>query len=98
MISLAIVLTGLVTVLPDLLMLTFDVELPYQIVNIFFVTLFYVNSICNPCIYFCTRSIEQEDHMAAQKRKTRKVSRIVMDDISQRISRSRPQLDRVDEV
>ena len=97
MISLAIVLTGLVTVLPDLLMLTFDVELSYQIANIFFVTLFYVNSICNPCIYFCTRSIEQED-MAAQKRKTRKVSQIVMDDISQRISSSRPQLDRVDEV
>eukprot|EP00116_Pleurobrachia_bachei_P018189 sb/3478451/ len=100
MISLAIVLTGLITVLPDSLMMTLGVTLGYQAANIFTVTLYYVNSICNPCIYFCSNTLAQDD--MSQMPGARKISMMVLGERKSSMFSSSdvnsPNLDRISEL
>ena len=57
----AIILTGFITIIPDHLLTTFKIQLDYKIAQVFTVTLYYTNSICNPMIYFCSNRITRQE-------------------------------------
>ena len=48
----AIVLTGVMIVIPEILMATFYLQMSYEAAQIFTVTLYYMGSVFNPLIYF----------------------------------------------
>ncbi|XP_063680909.1 uncharacterized protein LOC134816095 isoform X2 [Bolinopsis microptera] len=66
----AIILTGFITVIPDHLLTTFKIQLDYKIAQVFTVTLYYTNSICNPMIYFCSNRITRRELTASLMQST----------------------------
>lgn len=49
----AIIASGMLVAIPEILMATFYLQMSYEVAQILTVTLYYTNSIFNPLIYFC---------------------------------------------
>ena len=49
----SIILTGMLVCIPEILMVTFNVKMSYEAAQVLTVTLYYMNSVFNPVIYFC---------------------------------------------
>jgi len=47
----AIIITGLISTVPEILISSFEVETSHEVFMVFSVTFFYINGICNPLIY-----------------------------------------------
>ena len=58
--STAIIVTGVVSSLPFTLLAFFNIELDYEAAQVLTVTLYYINGICNPCIYLCSNPMAKK--------------------------------------
>ena len=61
-----IILTGLLSTVPEILFSTFKVETSYEVFMIFGVTFFYINGVCNPLIYLGTHRKFQRQMLTSQ--------------------------------
>ena len=48
----AILFTGFITILPEILIVTFNLKFSYEMAQLFTITMFHMNCIYNPVIYF----------------------------------------------
>ncbi|KAL5263479.1 hypothetical protein ACHWQZ_G008752 [Mnemiopsis leidyi] len=62
----AIILTGLLSTVPEILISTFEVKTSYEVFMIFGVTFFYINGVCNPLIYLGSHQKFQRQMLTSQ--------------------------------
>ena len=60
MTSTAIIVTGVVSSIPFTLLACFKITLSYELAQVLTVTLYYINGICNPCIYLCSNPMAKK--------------------------------------
>ncbi|XP_063681998.1 allatostatin-A receptor-like [Bolinopsis microptera] len=82
-ISTAIIITGLITNIPDQLLINFKVTMSYEVSQVLALTFWYTNSIWNPIIYFCSNKRTQQNLAATPVGK--KIS-VASGNIARRIS------------
>ena len=66
-----IVLTGVLTSLPSLLFQVVKLNMTYEVKNVLLVTVYYVNGIINPLVYFCFNPRVREQVRRVNERDTR---------------------------
>ena len=66
-----IVLTGVLTSIPSLLFQVVKIDMRYEVKNVLLVTVYYVNGIINPLVYFCFNPRVREQIRQTNKRNRR---------------------------